>query len=162
MYWQELHDVVARQKYKPGWRFSLITDYTWSFEAIVVLEPGDTEDGGETISEGLATGHSDLENPPIMLISALVPDSHAAVHECPDDQCGMPHISHGVDAQHPFFADIKHRDQDHAFWRRWVLECIFLVEKHEVMEYFEQDGFKTFYPPHGPGQPLYDIVDKTP
>jgi hypothetical protein len=160
MHWQELHDAVARLKYKPGWRFRLVTDYTWSFDA--TIEHDDTPAGDVTQTAGLAAGHSDLESPPMLVISALVADSSATAHDCPHSWCGMPHGMRGVDAQHAFFADVKHRDQDHRFWRRWLLECIFLVEKHEAMEHFEQDGFKTFYPAHGPGQPLYTIEDKTP
>jgi hypothetical protein len=48
--------------------------------------------------------------------------------------------------------------QRHA-WRRWLLEQILLVERHEACEFFTVDGEKPFAPHHGPGEDPYTIFE---
>lgn len=154
MYWAELHEMTGLLVYKPGWRFRLVTDYTFAFDTIV---EHDGDNGhAETSPVGQVIGHSDAESPPILLISAMLPDSRNPGNYAEDKPGDW------VDSQHVFWTDAKDRDQGHAYWRRWLLLCCCLVELHEAMEYFEIAGFKTFYPAHGPGTPIYEIKDKTP
>ena len=46
-----------------------------------------------------------------------------------------------------------------AAWRRWVLEQIILVEKHETLEHYKVDGDAPFFPCHGPGRDPYAILE---
>lgn len=48
---------------------------------------------------------------------------------------------------------------DEATWRRWILEQILLVEKHEALEFFRVDGDQAFFPNHDPGKDPYAIVE---
>lgn len=45
-------------------------------------------------------------------------------------------------------------------WRRWVLECIFLVHRHEAMEHARWGGERPFYPDHAPGANPYQVTEK--
>lgn len=42
-------------------------------------------------------------------------------------------------------------------WRRWLLDMILLVERHEACEFFDIDGERPFAPLHGPGEDPYII-----
>lgn len=42
-------------------------------------------------------------------------------------------------------------------WRRWLLDQILLVERHEACEFFTIDGDKPYAPSHGPGNDPYLI-----
>lgn len=45
----------------------------------------------------------------------------------------------------------------YASWRRWLLDTILLVERHEACEFFTIDGAKPYAPLHGPGEDPYII-----
>lgn len=40
-------------------------------------------------------------------------------------------------------------------WRRWLLEQVLLVERHEACEFFTVGGVKPYAPSHGPGNDPY-------
>lgn len=44
-----------------------------------------------------------------------------------------------------------------ASWKRWLLDQVLLVERHEACEYFIIDGIRPFAPHHGPGNDPYII-----
>ncbi len=44
-------------------------------------------------------------------------------------------------------------------WRRWLLDQIILVERHEACEFFQIDGERYYAPHHGFGQDPYIIFD---
>jgi hypothetical protein len=46
-------------------------------------------------------------------------------------------------------------------WRRWLLEQVLLVERHEACEFFTIDGEKPYAPNHGPGEDPYRITELT-
>lgn len=46
---------------------------------------------------------------------------------------------------------------DMRSWRRWLLEQVLLVERHEACEFFTIDGVKPYAPSHGSGQDPYLI-----
>lgn len=48
---------------------------------------------------------------------------------------------------------------DKRSWRRWLLEQIFLVERHEACEFFQIDGERPYAPHHGPGNDPYIVFD---
>jgi hypothetical protein len=48
---------------------------------------------------------------------------------------------------------------DEATWKRWVLDQILLVEKHEALEFYRVDGDQPFFPNHDPGKDPYAIVE---
>lgn len=44
-------------------------------------------------------------------------------------------------------------------WRRWLLEQVLLVERHEACEFFVVDGEHPYAPHHGPGNDVYTIFE---
>ncbi len=46
---------------------------------------------------------------------------------------------------------------DERSWRRWLLDQILLVERHEACEFFTISGDKPYAPSHGPGNDPYLI-----
>jgi hypothetical protein len=46
---------------------------------------------------------------------------------------------------------------DARSWRRWLLEQVLLVERHEACEFFTIAGDKPYAPSHGPGNDPYLI-----
>jgi hypothetical protein len=46
---------------------------------------------------------------------------------------------------------------DERSWRRWLLEQILLVERHEACEFFQINGDRPYAPSHGPGNDPYLI-----
>jgi hypothetical protein len=46
---------------------------------------------------------------------------------------------------------------DMRSWRRWLLEQVLLVERHEACEFFQLAGDRPFAPSHGPGNDPYLI-----
>jgi hypothetical protein len=46
---------------------------------------------------------------------------------------------------------------DEDSWIGWVMEQIHLVEQHEMLEFFEVDGEKVFFPGHAPGANPYGV-----
>lgn len=44
---------------------------------------------------------------------------------------------------------------DTRSWRRWLLEQVLLVERHEACEFFTIAGGKPYAPSHGPGNDPY-------
>lgn len=48
---------------------------------------------------------------------------------------------------------------DERSWRRWLLERILEVERHEACEFFQIDGERPYAPHHGPGNDPYIVFD---
>lgn len=46
---------------------------------------------------------------------------------------------------------------DERSWRRWLLDQLLLVERHEACEFFQIDGDRPYAPSHGPGNDPYLI-----
>lgn len=46
---------------------------------------------------------------------------------------------------------------DMRSWRRWLLEQVLLVERHEACEFFQIGGGRPYSPSHGPGNDPYLI-----
>lgn len=44
-------------------------------------------------------------------------------------------------------------------WRRWLLERLLEVERHECCEFFEIDGERPYAPHHGPGNDPYIVFE---
>jgi len=44
-------------------------------------------------------------------------------------------------------------------WKRWLLEQLLLVERHEACEFFQIGDDRPFAPNHGPGNDPYTIVE---
>lgn len=75
-----------------------------------------------------------------LLISATVPDSF-----------GGP----SVEVLH--LMPVLPAAYDEDSWMAWILEQIHLVEQHEMLEFFEVDGDKPFFPGHAPGRNPYGV-----
>lgn len=48
---------------------------------------------------------------------------------------------------------------DRGSWRRWLLDRVLEVERHEACEWFAVDGERPFAPNHGPGRDPYTIFE---
>ena len=48
---------------------------------------------------------------------------------------------------------------DERSWRRWLLEQLFLIERHEACEFFQIDGERPYAPHHGPGNDPYIVFE---
>lgn len=44
-------------------------------------------------------------------------------------------------------------------WKRWLLDQVLLVERHEACEFFQINGVRPYAPHHGPGFDPYIIFD---
>lgn len=44
-------------------------------------------------------------------------------------------------------------------WRRWLLDQVLLVERHEACEFFKIGGHRPYAPHHGPGFDPYQIFE---
>lgn len=75
-----------------------------------------------------------------LMISATVPDSFGG------PPVGVLHLMPVLPAAY-----------DEDSWMAWILEQIHLVEQHEMLEFFEVDGDKPFFPGHAPGRNPYGV-----
>jgi len=129
--------LVAQLRYKPGWRFALVNGPSIGSGGIT----------GEATPSTTATWTTawTFGVPATLVISAQVPDS--------DNPAETGQFTHYF----PIYPCVV----DDAFWRRWLIERILDVERHEAMEAFWIGDQRPFYPGHGPDGRLYDIVDNT-
>lgn len=147
----ELAELVERLRYRPGWTFKL---------ADIERDPADTHSGsaGGLTFIGL-TG--DWVRTP---------------------QGGRRYVG-AEDAYHPgtprpvyFYFPVPAATYDRQSWRRWLFDCLLLVEKHEAMEHFAfvthedyENGLtdeelpveRPYSPTHGPGRTPYIIFEVT-
>jgi len=78
-----------------------------------------------------------------LCIHIVTPDSYA-----PDKLRGVMH-----------YFIVPAAAYDERSWRRWLLEQIFLVERHETCEFFQIDGQRPYAPHHGPGNDPYIVFE---
>jgi hypothetical protein len=139
----ELQQLVAAVVYKPGWAFAVVGG--WSFSSGPITTPPVTFPGQTVNTGGTASGTwawPDGE-PVTLVIEIATPDS------------GDP--SRTVLVQHRFTAPPWTPSDG---WRRWLLEQILAVERHEACEFFQVAGDRPFYPQHGPDADLYAIRER--
>jgi hypothetical protein len=48
---------------------------------------------------------------------------------------------------------------DERSWRRWLLDQVLLVERHEACEFFKINGERPYAPHHGPGNDPYIVFE---
>jgi hypothetical protein len=72
----------------------------------------------------------------------------------------------GYDSYHPergqrygvhHYMPVPPAAYDERSWRRWLLDQVLLVERHEACEFFRIDGLRPYAPSHGPGNDPYLI-----
>lgn len=77
-------------------------------------------------------------------------------------------ISKGYDSYHPdrgetyrvhHYMPVPPADYNYVSWRRWLLEQLILIERHEACEFFQIDGERPYAPHHGPGNDPYIIFE---
>lgn len=77
-------------------------------------------------------------------------------------------VTLGVDSYHPdrgesyrvqHFMPVPPAAFNEQSWRRWLLDQIILVERHEACEFFKIAGKRPYAPHHGPGNDPYIIFD---
>jgi hypothetical protein len=74
-----------------------------------------------------------------LVITVTGPDSYH-----PDDRITVAH-----------YMLVPPAAYDERSWRRWLLDQVLLVERHEAMEFFTLDGVRPYAPSHGPGNDPY-------
>jgi hypothetical protein len=77
-------------------------------------------------------------------------------------------VSLGYDTYHPdrgetyrvqHYFPVPPAAYDERSWRRWLLERLIEVERHEACEFFQIDGRRPYAPHHGPGNDPYIVFD---
>lgn len=77
-------------------------------------------------------------------------------------------ITCGYDSYHPergatyrvhHYMPVPPAAYDERSWRRWLLEQLLLVERHEACEFFAIDGKRPYAPHHGPGNDPYIVFE---
>jgi hypothetical protein len=126
--------LIRDVRYKPGWSFHLRYGATSASGACAQALAG----------TGIAVEAGVTYTWPAQVVTLLV----CAYVE---DSAGGGRIM----VEHPFTVPAECAD-----WERWLLGRILDVERHEVMEAFQVGGTRPFYPEHGPGARLYEIIRK--
>lgn len=77
-------------------------------------------------------------------------------------------LSQGYDSYHPergetyrvwHYMPVPPAAYDERSWRRWLLDRLLLIERHEACEFFQIDGERPYAPHHGPGNDPYIVFD---
>jgi hypothetical protein len=77
-------------------------------------------------------------------------------------------VSLGYDTYHPdrgetyrveHYFPVPPAAYDERSWRRWLLERLIEIERHEACEFFQVDGERPYAPHHGPGNDPYIVFD---
>jgi hypothetical protein len=77
-------------------------------------------------------------------------------------------VTKGLDSYHPecgetyrvrHYMTVPPASFNEQSWRRWLLEQLLLVERHECCEFFKIGGKRPFKPHHGPGNDPYIIFE---
>lgn len=134
----ELRPLVAALRYKPDWRFALRTGITFG--------SGATADDWTAGNTSVCTISLTWPPAPVfLLVSLWTPDSSDPERK--------------IDVTHTFAAPPSDYG-DAAWWRRWLLDRILDVERHEACEFFELAGERPFYPEHGTAAELYAVRER--
>lgn len=134
----ELQQLVNDLAYKPGWSFRLEHGCTFSAASTAMAVTGTamTFSGG---SGNYAWPAGELAT---LVIGVTAPDS------------GDP--SRMIKVEHRFAVAAAYRGS----WRRWLIEQVLAVERHEACEFFQVAGERPFYPHHGPDGDLYAVRER--
>lgn len=134
----ELQQLVGELRYKPGWHFWLRSGFTESSGVSRLIDWG--QQPGTTCS-----GPAILHPPVFLIIEVETKDS--------TDPTRSLFIRHSFSADLlPHLVSLN--------WRRWLLDRILDVERHEAMEFFAIGDDRPFYPDHGPDAQLYMIKER--
>jgi hypothetical protein len=129
-----LAEVAAAARYRPGWTFRLHAGPTFTTGACRTPDLVTAATTTVAVWAGL---------PVLLVICAKVDDSST----------GDPIL-----LEHPFWVPPA---EPACGWVRWLLDRCLDVDRHEACEWFEVGGRPPFYPEHGPGARLYEIVERT-
>ncbi len=135
----DLASLVSRLRYKPGWRFRLDSGITSAASGCTQVTPGSAARPAPGFTVFFPAG------PLFLVICAAAGDSSGS---------GRTLIF-----EHRFCVP----PEDPSFpWRRWLLDRILDVERHETCEWFQVGDDRPFYPGHGPDASLYAITEREP
>lgn len=76
-----------------------------------------------------------------------------AIGQYPDSY----HLEQTIRVSHYF--PVPPAAYNEASWRRWLLDRILEIERHEACEFFQIDGERPYAPHHGPGNDPYIVFD---
>lgn len=138
--WGALQDLVGQLGYKPGWSFRLVPGASFGSSCV---QQEISVPGTGAVTTGNA-GYAVLVPPLSLVVCVITEDSGGA---------GQISIEHRFAVPPP---ELVARPP----WRRWLLDRILDVERHEACEFFAIGGERPFYPEHGPGARLYDITER--
>jgi hypothetical protein len=130
----ELADLVAKLKYRPGWRFRLED---------IERDPADTHGGaaGGLTLVGLTGTNSWTDERGHFYegaMDAYHPETPRPVY---------------------FYFPVPAATFNRAPWQRWLFDRLMDVERHEAMEHFQIGDERPFAPTHGPGDDPYVVHD---
>lgn len=135
----DLHQLVGSLSYKPGWTFRLHCEPSGNLAYY-----SDSRYDTTTYNTGVSVCASYFH---VLAVTARVPDSSTG-------EMGL--ITHHFATPPPAVWD----GMGEAGQRRWLLDQVLLVERHEACEFFTLDGERPFYPAHGDGNP-YEVRDRS-
>lgn len=69
------------------------------------------------------------------------------------------HLDQGENYRVHHYMPVPPASYNYTAWRRWLLDQLLLVERHEACEFFTVAGERPFAPRHGPGHDPYTIVE---
>jgi hypothetical protein len=135
----ELQQLVASLAYKPGWSFRVVSGNTFSMGAVATEPAGNVSTGTVAASYAWPEGWAAT-----LVIEIRTPDS--------GDPSRTILVSHHFSVPSASFC---------GSWRRWLLEQILAVERHEACEFFQIGEGRPFYPEHGPDVDLYAVRERS-
>jgi len=131
--------VVSSLRYKPGWSFRLVHGPSMNYGVTGTI----ADATGCVTSAGSPAFFAQSGETVLLAITLTSPDS--------DEPRRMISVTHHLTV--PPYEVMP--------WKRWVLEQILLVERHEACEFYQIGGDRPFYPDHGPGANPYQLRERT-
>lgn len=144
-----LEALVAGLAYRPGWTAR--------------LEDLDRGQGSEGLTLIITTTGYNSYHRPALRPYDFGPGPDTRCRDCGEPfPCASYAYSDRDDAPRPpyrvnHYLPVPPAAYDERSWRRWLLDQVLLVERHEACEFFEVDGERSYAPSHGPGNDPYII-----
>jgi hypothetical protein len=136
--YSQLAAMVSRLAYKPEWRFWLYQGPTFA------ASTHPFQASNNVINTASTSVQVYWEDEPLFLVISLETEDSTRPGK-------RIIIEHTFLVPHPSYK---------GSWKRYLLNCILDVERHESMERFAIGDEKPFFPEHGPNARLYDIIER--
>jgi hypothetical protein len=133
--YSDLYVTVGQLRYKPGWQFRLESGHTSS-------TGGGCPSRLPAVSASTGMAFTYPPQPVFLVVCVETLDSSSGARIFIEHRFLAPPEEYPIPA------------------RRWLLDRILDVERHEAMEFFAIGDQRPFYPDHGPAADLYRITER--